>query len=146
MMFGKFLTGALYTSLVGGAVLFHEGAITVSVREHRPGREPQRVFVVAPAVVVPWALRLIPEHHAPRLPQEAREALPALQAAAERLEAMPDFVMVEVESPREKVKVSKDGGYLVIDVSSEREEVHVSVPLRAARHTLETLLERSTPR
>ncbi len=144
MIFGKILTGAMYTTLVGGAVLFHEGAITVNVKEMHQGREPQHVFVVAPAAIVPWAIKLIPENHVPRLPEEALQALPALQAAADELVRMPDTVLVEVESKREHVKVAKEGGYLTVDVTGDREEVHVSVPVRAARHAIEELLDRAS--
>lgn len=147
MMFGKFLMGAMYTSMIGGAVLFHEGAITVNVKEFKSnGEEPQRVFVIAPAAVVPWAIKLMPSRHMPRLPQEALDALPAIQAAADELERIPDSVLVEVEGKREHVKVSKEGGYIVVDVTSDREEVHVSVPIRAARHTIEELLGRAVER
>ncbi len=143
MILGKVMMGAMYTTLIGGAVLFHEGAITVNVKEMREGREPQRVFVVAPAAVVPWAIKLIPERHVPRLPEEALQALPAVQAAADELERMPDTVLVEVQSKREHVKVSKENGYLVVDVTGDREEVHVSVPIRAARHAIEELMDRA---
>ena len=146
MVLGKFMMGALYTTMIGGAVLFHEGAITVNVKETKLDGKGQHVFVVAPAAIVPWALKVIPERHMPRLPQEARDALPAIQAAADELERIPDTVLVEVEGKREHVKVAKEGGYLVVDVISDREEVHVSVPIRAARHTLEELLERSQRR
>jgi len=143
MVFSKLMMGAAYTTMIGGAVLFHEGAITVNVKEMHAGKEPQHVFVIAPAAVVPWAIKMIPERHMPRLPEEALQALPAIQAAADELERMPDTVLVEVESKREHVKVSKEGGYLVVDVTGDREEVHVSVPVRAARHTIEELLERA---
>jgi hypothetical protein len=144
MVFGKFMMGALYTTMIGGAVLFHEGAITVNVKEMKKDGEAQRVFVVAPAAIVPWAIKLMPQGHMPRLPEEARLALPAMQAAVDELERIPDTVLVEVDSRDEHVKVSKEGGYFIVDVKSDREEVHVSVPIRAARHTLEELLERAT--
>jgi len=141
-MFGKILMGAAYTTLIGGAVLFHEGAITVNVQEKKP--DGHHVFVLAPAAIVPWAIALAPEEHVrfERIPPEAREALPVLAAAADKLAEMPDFVLVEVDSPHEHVKVEKCGGSLVINVDSDKERVYVSVPLRAARHTLENLAAR----
>ena len=142
MVLGKFMMGALYTTMIGGAVLFHEGAITVNVKETKLDGKNEHVFVVAPAAIVPWAIKFIPANHMPRLPEEARNALPAVQAAADELERIPDTVLVEVEGKREHVKVAKSGGYLTVDVTSDREEVHVSVPLRAARHTIEELIER----
>lgn len=141
-MFGKIMMGLGYTTLIGGAVLFHEGAITVSVQEKKP--DGHHVFVLAPAAVVPWAIALAPEQHIrfENMPPEAREALPVLAEAADKLADMPDFVLVEVQSPREHVKVEKRGGSLIVNVESDQETVYVSVPLRAARHTLENLAAR----
>lgn len=141
-MFGKVMMGALYTTLIGGAVLFHEGAITVNVKEKKP--DGDRVFVIAPAAVVPWAIALAPEKHVrfDQVPEEARAVLPALADAADKLQDMPDFVFVEVHSPREHVKVEKKGGSIVVNVDSDRETVYVSVPLRAARHALQELAAR----
>ena len=147
-MFGKVMMGAVYTTLIGGAVLFHEGAITVNVKEKKP--DGNRVFVFAPAAVVPWAIALAPEKHVrfDQMPEEARAMLPALAEAADKLGDMPDFVLVEVRSPREHVKVEKRGGSIVVNVDSENESVYVSVPLRAARHALAELtarVSRQTP-
>ncbi len=141
-MFGKIMMGALYTTLIGGAVLFHEGAITVNVKEKRP--DGDRVFVIAPAALVPWAIALAPEKHVrfDHIPEEARAVLPALADAADKLSDMDDFVLVEVQSPREHVKVEKRGGSIVINVDSDHETVYVSFPLRAARHALKELVAR----
>jgi hypothetical protein len=76
------------------------------------------------------------------LPREARESLPAILAGARELERLPDFVLVEVESPRERVKVQKRGDYLVIDVDSDDETVHLSVPIRTVHDTLAGLAAR----
>jgi len=141
-MFGKIMMGALYTTLIGGAVLFHEGAITVNVKEKKP--DGDRVFVIAPAALVPWAIALAPEKHVrfDHIPEEARAVLPALADAADKLSDMDDFVLVEVQSPREHVKVEKRGGSIVINVDSDHETVYVSFPLRAARHALKELVAR----
>jgi hypothetical protein len=127
--------------LIGGAVLFHQGAITVNVKEKRP--EGDRVYVIAPATLATWGVKLIPDKHFPRLPEEARHALPAATAALQELDRLPDFVLVEVENAREYVRVEKVGDKLVFDVDSDREEVHISVPIRAARATVEELLVRN---
>ena len=78
-MFAKFMLGALYTTLIGGAVLFHEGAIVVDVREK--GADGDHVFVVAPATLVSWGVKLVPENKMPRLPRQARELMPAISSA-----------------------------------------------------------------
>lgn len=139
-MFAKVMMGALYATLIGGAVLFHQGAITVNVKEKKP--DGDHVFIVAPATLASWGVRLIPERHLPRLPREARESLPAILAGARELERLPDFVLVEVESPREHVKVQKRGDCLVIDVDSDDETVHLSVPIRTVLDTLAGLAAR----
>jgi len=142
MVFGKFLAGAAYTGLIGGAVLFHQGAVTVNVKEKRDGGH--RVFVVAPATLATWGVKFIPDQHFPRLPEEARAALPAATAALEELERLPDFVLVEVEGRHgEQVRIEKVGSKLRIDVDSPREEVRVSAPIRAARATMQELLARN---
>ena len=140
-MLTKVLTGVLYTGLIGGAVLFHEGAIKVDVQEKREGGD--HVFVVAPATIMTWGVNLIPQDKLPRLPREAREALPAIEAAAAELERLPDFILVEVQERDEHVKIQKIGGNLVVDVDSPRETVHVSVPLRAARKAIEDFVARA---
>ncbi len=141
-MFGKIMMGALYTTLIGGAVLFSEGAITVNVKEKKA--DGDHVFVIAPAAIVPWAIALAPEKHVrfDHIPEEARAILPALADAADKLGEMDDFVLVEVQSPREHVRVEKKGGSIVVNVDSDRETVYVSVPLRAARHALQELAAR----
>ena len=140
-MFAKLMTGALYTTLIGGAMLFHEGAIKVDVQEKREGGD--HVFVIAPATILTWGVNLVPQDKLPRLPRQAREALPAIQAGAAELERLPDFILVDVQERDEHVKVQKIGGNLVVDVDSPRETVHVSVPLRAARKAIEDFVARA---
>ena len=62
----------------------------------------------------------------------ARHA-PLLEAACEELAEAPDFVLVEVISNDEHVLIRKEGNALVVDVESEDENVHVSIPLGIAR-------------
>lgn len=56
-----------------------------------------------------------------------------VQEACEQLRDAPDFVLVEVISQDEHVLVRKQHNALIIDVESEDEEVHLSVPLGIAR-------------
>lgn len=136
----KLVTGLMYTALIGGAVLFSEGTVVVNVKEKKP--EGHQVFVVAPATLATWGVRFVPEEHLRNMPPEARQALPAVIAAARELENIPDAVLVEVENNREHVKIEKRGSDLVVDVDSDKETVHVSIPLRAVRHTIENLQAR----
>ena len=113
--------------LAGAGVVYQYGAIKVYVEEKKPGGERVRLWV--PGVLAPVALKLVPAEEL-RLPPEARRWMPALRAAGEELERVEDFTLVEVEDGREHVRIEKRNGALVIDVVSDDETVHVSVPLR----------------
>jgi len=123
------LLGLLGVSLLAtGAVVYQFGAVEVTVEEKTP--EGDRVRLWVPGVLAPVAMQLIPDAELRRLPPEARRFLPAVRAAAEELRRVPDFVLVEVEDGNERVRIEKRHGALVIDVVSDEETVHVSVPLR----------------
>jgi hypothetical protein len=122
------LLGLLGVSVLAGAgVVYQYGAVKVYVEEKRPGGERVRLWV--PGVLAPVALKLIPDEEL-RLPPEARQWLPALRAAGEELERVDDFTLVEVQDGRAHVRIEKRNGALLIDVVSEDETVHVSIPLR----------------
>jgi len=122
------LLGLLGVSVLAGAgVVYQYGAVTVYVEEKKPGGERVRLWV--PGVLAPVALKLVPAEEL-RLPPEARQWMPALRAASEELERVEDFTLVDVQDGREHVRIEKRDGALVIDVVSEDETVHVSVPLR----------------
>ena len=122
------LLGLLGVSVLAGAgVVYQYGAVTVYVEEKKPGGERVRLWV--PGVLAPVALKLVPDEEL-RLPPEARRWMPALRAASEELERVEDFTLVDVQDGREHVRIEKRDGALVIDVVSEDETVHLSVPLR----------------
>lgn len=121
----------LAAALAGGAFIYDMGAISIHVQEKKPGGE--NIRLILPAAVAPVGVWLAPKGKLREAAREAGPYLPALEAAAQELARCPDFVLVQVESPHEKVLVTKRGGHLVIDVDDENETVHVSVPLEAAR-------------
>jgi hypothetical protein len=131
MIFGKILLG---TALVGGAVLMQDGVISVNVREKHPGGH--HIWFVAPGAIVPWGLKLAPAHDLKHEMCNAREWLPVARATLQALQNSPDAVYVEVDTPREHVRVQKSWGRVVIDVDDPNEEVHVAVPVRVMRHAL----------
>jgi hypothetical protein len=132
-----FLTG----TLVVGGIVADAGFIGVRVHEKKPDGTNLRLYV--PAVLVPLGVRLAPERELARAMSHAREFLPAMRIAAEELERIPDGVLVEVDSPREHVLIVKSGGSLVVDVDSDRETVHVSVPLKMVRNLARDLEARA---
>lgn len=122
------LLGLLGVSVLAGAgAVYQYGVVKVYVEEKRPGGERIRLWV--PGVLAPVALKLVPDEEL-RLPPEARQWMPVLHTASEELRRLPDFTLVEVKNPREHVRIEKRAGALVIDVVSQDETVHVSLPLR----------------
>jgi hypothetical protein len=143
MLLGKIALGTVGVALVAGMMAFSEGAITVQVNDHR--REGRNVNLFLPAAVVPVALRMVPAHHFGEIPPQARRLLPAVREAMRRAADLPDFVLVEVDSPRERVRIEKKGSRLLIHVEERNEEVFVAVPLRTLARTLREI-ERAAER
>jgi hypothetical protein len=123
---GTLLLGA---ALAGGALVYDMGGVWVSVKAKKPGGE--NIRLVVPAAAGPVALWLAPKEKIREAAKDARPWLPAIKAAAEELRNCPDGPLVEVTNPKEKVRIAKQGGALVIDVDDPNETVHVSVPLKA---------------
>lgn len=143
VLLGKIALGTAGAALVAGMMAFSEGAITVQVTDHR--REGHNVSLFLPGAVVPTALRMVPAHHFGQIPPEARTVLPAVREAIRRAAGLPDFVIVEVDSPRERVRIEKKGNRLLIHVEERDEEVFVAVPLRTLARTLREI-ERAAER
>ncbi len=124
-------TLCLAATLVGGIFVYDMGAVSLRVKAKRPGGDDIRLIL--PAAVAPVGVWLAPKAKLREAADESAPYLPALSIAAAELERLPDFTLVEVTSPREKVRIHKKSGHLVIDVDDVNETVHVSVPLKAAR-------------
>ncbi|MBD3162527.1 MAG: hypothetical protein GF346_09205 [Candidatus Eisenbacteria bacterium] len=135
---GGFLLISAVTIGAIGATVFDAGMLVVQVREEG-GSD---VSIKVPAVLVHAAVRLVPN----RCFEEARAEMgaeydrvrPAVRALWRELEDVPDFVLVEVAGRDEQVLVRKQSGRLVIDVDSDRERVHLVIPLR----TVDSILGR----
>jgi len=121
----------LAAAIVGGAYVYDMGAVRVSVKSKSPGGE--NIRLVLPAAVAPVGMWLAPKEKLREAAEQARPYLPALEVAADELGRGPDFALVEVTNPREKVRIAKEGTHLVIDVDDANEVVHVAVPLNAVR-------------
>jgi hypothetical protein len=132
-----FLTG----TLVVAGVVADTGIIGVRVHEKKPDGTNLRLYV--PAILVPAAMKIIPECELDRAALRAREFLPAMRIAAEELERIPDGPLVEVDSPREHVRIVKSGGSLIVDVDDAHDTVHVSIPLRMVSQVARNLEARA---
>jgi hypothetical protein len=121
----------LAAAVMGGAFIYDMGAVSIRVQGKKPGGE--NIRLILPAAVAPVGVWLVPKKELREAAREAGPYMPAVMAAADELARCPDFTLVEVNSPHEKVRIAKQGGHLVIDVDDANETVHVSVPLDAAR-------------
>jgi hypothetical protein len=131
------LGGALGVLVVGGVLVYNEGAVRVDVREKTGDR--QHIHLIVPAVVLPVAVRLVPRAKLHDARHEIRPWLPTIKAASEELARCPDGPLVEVDSRREHVRIHKLGNSLFIAVDSDEETVLVSFPLEAAADAVSQL-------
>lgn len=120
------LVAALAVVAWAANYIYQAGALEVCVEEKHSGGN--RIHLWVPGVVAAVGVKFVPDEHL-RVPPEAREWLPAARVASAELARVPDATLVEVESPRERVRIVKQDGALVIDVDNPEETVHVSVPL-----------------
>ena len=138
MTTGTTVLGAMLgVLLVSGAFVYNEGVVRVDVLEKTHNGE--HIHLIAPAAVLPVAVRLVPRHKLNDARREIGPWLPTLTVASKELARCPDGPLVEVDSDREHVRIYKRVKSLFIDVDSEEETVHLSFPLEAAADTLSQL-------
>src|SRR5713226_2232340 len=125
------------TMVLGTAVLYSEGAITICVKERAP--KEHHIHLPFPALALHLGLKFADHRDWRRPSADVQQWLPVAKIAAKELDRCPDGVLVEVEKPGEKVTIAKSGNYLLIDVESSREEVHISFPLKTVAAFLEEI-------
>lgn len=118
--------------LAAGTVVYSQGVVRVSVREKLP--DGHSIRLVVPGALIRAGLAAVPVSLLQgRMPPEAARIAPVLQAAADGLAECPDGTLVEVRDRADHVTVALREGSLVVDVDSETEAVHVTVPLSLVR-------------
>src|SRR5262245_60247261 len=113
--------------LVLGALILKDGVVVVDVVNHK---NDSRIFVPVPLSLVNFAASMVPRPDAMEAAEKLKNCQPYMDAVAQQLVDLPDATFVEVKSPREQVHLAKEGNSLVIDVNSDDENVHISVPIR----------------
>lgn len=104
--------------------------------------ESGSISVPVPALAVDAALAVasvaIPAEEKARMRRDIEPYRPLLAALANELERCPDATLVEVESPRESVRIEKRGRNLVVDVDDRAGDtrVHVTLPMRTMKRAL----------
>ena len=139
ILLGKIVLGMAGMALASAGVLCSEGLVHVKVIEKEP-RGALRLNLIAPAMLVPIAVHFAPQRDLARAAREIRPCMPAIRAALDGLRDTDDIVFVEVREPDVRVRVSKSGSSMVVDVDDVGETVHVSTPIRAISSTVEQLV------
>jgi hypothetical protein len=132
-MIGKILLGATLAT----TVVLKDGIIEVKVQEKKP--DGSHVHLYIPATVATWGVHLAPKERVAGHLRGNAEDLAIARLALRQLEILPDAVLVQVDSPKEHVRVALQGGSVVVDADDPGENVHVHVPVRAVRKVLEDL-------
>lgn len=126
---------ALLTALMGTAAwaVVQSGVAYVSVDDPSEGVS---FHVPVPLVLADAALAFAPEEDLRQARRELQRHAPFLKGALQELAAVEDAVFVHISSPYEEVRVFKKNGYFVVDVQSDRESVHVSVPVEGVQRLM----------
>lgn len=116
-------------AVAAAAVVYHAGTVQVDLRES--GTD---LHVALPAALVDLALAVAPTAALRSATREAEPYLPAIVAAWEELERVPDFVLLEVRSGADLVLVEKRAGRLVVRVDEDgASRLRVGLPLHTVR-------------
>ena len=103
------------------------GVITVRVQAADiPGGKLQFSM---PGVLSLALLPFVPDQVWEEAATNAREWLPASRAALRELRQSPDFVLVQVHTCKEQVRVAKEGRHIQVHVSDPTVEVRARVPI-----------------
>ena len=113
------------TIAAGAAAVYHAGSITVEILEDEGGR----FNVSVPAGLARVAIALAPDSIIEEAADELQPVLPALRAGWDEFVRSPDFVIVEVHSDDDHVRVEKQGRKLSVLVDSSDAKIRVSIPL-----------------
>ena len=133
--FWRFLKNVLLVMfgavLLVGFIAYSEGAVMVDVRDKAPDCRHigHHIWLPVPALAVSEALRFVPDRDLQNAMRQARPWLPAIRVAATELGKTPDGVLVEVRDRDDHVSIRKQGGYLLVDVDSREDTVHLAIPL-----------------
>ena len=139
ILLGKIALGMAGFAVAGAGLLCSEGFVDVNVVQHRDS--PPHIHVIAPALLAPITVRLVPNDKLGEASEKLQPWLPTVRAALDGLRDSPDMTLVEVSDPNEYVHVEKRYGDIVVDIANREETVHVSVPIRAIHSTVDALAD-----
>lgn len=143
LLLGKIGIGLLGTALVGGAIVSSEGFIHVKVHEKQTNGA--HFSFVLPAMIMPLSVHVVPRHDLRDAAVNLQQFMPLLDATISGLADCPDGTLVEVVDSDSHVTVVKSGDSIVVDADDPNDTVHVAVPLRATKATLDAIAAASGP-
>ncbi len=113
---------------------------TVTVRVQEQGDDGVNLYIPVPALLIDLAVfvasRAMPDDALAEIRAEIAPFRDGLEALAEELETCPSGVLVDVQTPDEHVRITKDWRSFEVEVDSEDANVRVSVPARLASRLL----------
>ncbi len=125
------------TVITAGAIAYKQGAVRIEFQQKQSGGHHLRFPI--PAALIPWGLKMLPDDALEEAAAEIKPFLPALLAASQELQELPDFVLVEVKDSRGWLKIEKRGEKILVDLESEHETLHLSLPVEMIHSVFLTL-------
>jgi hypothetical protein len=137
LVLGTLLAGWVVFGVVIWVWIIQSGMISVAIESDAiPGGH---VTVSVPGAITWAVLPLVPDHVWRECAAEAEDWLPATRALIDELAEAPDFVLVSVSTPDERVFVAKRGRHLYLEVEDPSAEIQCQVPLGAVKVALTRL-------
>ena len=129
-LFAGFMVLSVVTVAAGAAAVASAGSVSVEVQPD----DGDGLSLGLPAILIHLAIALAPDDFVAECAGELEPVWPTLSAAARELDRAPDFVLLEVRSRDEYVRVEKRQGRMIVLVESGDEQVSVALPMGTVRH------------
>ena len=107
------------------AAVYRSGTIAVAVQESDGGE----IRVGLPAALVRIAIYFVPDSLLEEAVEELQPFVPAVRAGWDELRQAPDFVLVEIDTGDESIRVEKRNRELLVHVDSPDAQVQVAIPM-----------------
>lgn len=116
------------TATVGAAVaaVYRSGTVAVDFQEE----DGSRIRVGVPAALVRIAIHFVPDSLLEEAAAEARPFVPAVRAGWSELRRAPDFVLAEIDTGSEEIRIEKRSRRFRVRVDSPDVKLAVELPMR----------------
>jgi len=114
----------LATLAATAAAVYHGGTVAVDIEE-----DGNHFQLQLPAGLIGAAIALAPDSAVQEAADELEPWIPALDAGWHELGDAPDFVLLELVTDDENVRIEKSGSKLLVIVDSPEAQIRVGVPL-----------------